>query len=62
MMVNIMEIEIIEMLLVLVITEAMLLYVSIGYAKDVDKELRSATEKIEEYRSILNENGERWYL
>ena len=58
-MVSMMEIEIIEMLLVLVITEAMLLYVSIGYAKDVDKELRSATEKMEEYRSILNENEER---
>jgi len=62
MMVNMMEIEIIEMLLVLVITEAMLLYVSIGYARDVDEELRRATEKIKEYRSILNENGERWYL
>ena len=58
-MVSMMAIEIIEMLLVLVITEAMLLYVSIGYAKDVDKELRSAMEKMEEYRSILNENEER---
>ena len=62
MMVNIMEIEIIEMLLGLVVTESMLLYVFVGYARDVDEELRRATEKIEEYRSILNENGERWYL